>query len=322
MFSGPWFLGEISDDIDYALAPLPTLDEAGGEDRELSTREFKLLRHLIQNRGRVLSRDQLMQGLRGHALEAVDAERGDGSEDRALLAAGVDEEMRVVLVAEPRRALVEIGQAAAQVGRITAFARKLAQASRDLPQGLGPAAGGVGQHHHVLALVAVVFGDGDADIDRRLTGHHRHVGGVGHQQGALHQGSVGMRVLELGKAVEHVHQLVAPFAAADEDHDVGVGPAGHLVLDHGLAGTEGAGHRPLAAFEQGEKGVEDALPGDQRLDAVVPAVDTVTELLLDIAAGGGATAGRTAPRRQRAQAERPPHIGLAGEVTNMFDQQR
>ena len=30
-FSGPWFLGEISKDIDYGLAPLPTINEAGGK---------------------------------------------------------------------------------------------------------------------------------------------------------------------------------------------------------------------------------------------------------------------------------------------------
>lgn len=30
VFSGPWFLGEISPTIDYALAPLPLIDEAGG----------------------------------------------------------------------------------------------------------------------------------------------------------------------------------------------------------------------------------------------------------------------------------------------------
>ncbi|CAM2006048.1 extracellular solute-binding protein [Acanthopleuribacter pedis] len=30
IFNGPWFLGEIDSSIDYALAPLPTLDEAGG----------------------------------------------------------------------------------------------------------------------------------------------------------------------------------------------------------------------------------------------------------------------------------------------------
>jgi arabinogalactan oligomer / maltooligosaccharide transport system substrate-binding protein len=31
VFSGPWFLGEISDKIDYGLAPLPTINEAGGK---------------------------------------------------------------------------------------------------------------------------------------------------------------------------------------------------------------------------------------------------------------------------------------------------
>lgn len=31
VFSGPWFLGEISDKIEYGLAPLPTINEAGGK---------------------------------------------------------------------------------------------------------------------------------------------------------------------------------------------------------------------------------------------------------------------------------------------------
>jgi arabinogalactan oligomer / maltooligosaccharide transport system substrate-binding protein len=31
VFSGPWFLGEISKDVDFGLAPLPTIDEAGGK---------------------------------------------------------------------------------------------------------------------------------------------------------------------------------------------------------------------------------------------------------------------------------------------------
>ena len=31
VFSGPWFLGEIAPDIDYGLAVLPTIDEAGGQ---------------------------------------------------------------------------------------------------------------------------------------------------------------------------------------------------------------------------------------------------------------------------------------------------
>ena len=31
VFSGPWFLGEIGPGVDYGLAPLPTIDEAGGK---------------------------------------------------------------------------------------------------------------------------------------------------------------------------------------------------------------------------------------------------------------------------------------------------
>jgi arabinogalactan oligomer/maltooligosaccharide transport system substrate-binding protein len=31
VFSGPWFLGEIDKGIDFGLAPLPTIDEAGGK---------------------------------------------------------------------------------------------------------------------------------------------------------------------------------------------------------------------------------------------------------------------------------------------------
>jgi arabinogalactan oligomer/maltooligosaccharide transport system substrate-binding protein len=31
VFSGPWFLGEIAKGVDWSLAPLPTLDEAGGK---------------------------------------------------------------------------------------------------------------------------------------------------------------------------------------------------------------------------------------------------------------------------------------------------
>ncbi len=31
VFSGPWFLGEIASTVDWGLAPLPTIDEAGGQ---------------------------------------------------------------------------------------------------------------------------------------------------------------------------------------------------------------------------------------------------------------------------------------------------
>jgi len=42
-----------------------------GERRELSSREFKLLRHLIQNRGRVLSRDQILNKVWGYDYDGT-----------------------------------------------------------------------------------------------------------------------------------------------------------------------------------------------------------------------------------------------------------
>ena len=42
-----------------------------GVRRELSTREFKLLRHLIQNRGRVLSRDQILNKVWGYDYDGT-----------------------------------------------------------------------------------------------------------------------------------------------------------------------------------------------------------------------------------------------------------
>lgn len=42
-----------------------------GDARELSTREFKLLRHLIQNRGRVLSRDQILNKVWGYDYDGT-----------------------------------------------------------------------------------------------------------------------------------------------------------------------------------------------------------------------------------------------------------
>ena len=39
VFSGPWFLGEIADDVDYGLAPLPEIAEAGGPMRPWMTVE-------------------------------------------------------------------------------------------------------------------------------------------------------------------------------------------------------------------------------------------------------------------------------------------
>ncbi len=53
--------------IDFAGQTL----RVSGEARELSSREFKLLRHLIQNRGRVLSRDQILNKVWGYDYDGT-----------------------------------------------------------------------------------------------------------------------------------------------------------------------------------------------------------------------------------------------------------
>lgn len=161
------------------------------------------------------------------------------------------------------RPLIELGQAGGQVGRIALLAGHLLQAAGHLAQGLGPAGGGVGDDGHVVPHVTEVLGDGDAGIDGGLTGGHRHVGGVGDQNRPLHQGLAGAGVPARGTP-QHVSHLVAPFAAADVDHDVHVRPLGQLVLHHRLARAEGPGDGGGAALGHGEQGVHDALAGEQR----------------------------------------------------------
>ncbi len=116
----------------------------------------------------------------------------------------------------------------------------------------------------MVAHVAEILGDGDAGVDAGLTGGHGHIGGVGDQNGALHQCLAGAGVGQLRELPQHVGHLVAALAAADVDHDVHVGPLGQLVLHHGLAGAEGTGHGGGAALGDGEHGVDDALAGLER----------------------------------------------------------
>ena len=115
----------------------------------------------------------------------------------------------------------------------------------------------------MVALVPVVLGDGHAGVDRRLPGGHRHIGGVGDEDGAVHQGLVALGVQQLGELLQGLGHLIAPLAAAQVDDDVGVRPLGQLVLGHGLARAEGAGDGGSAPLADGEEGVDDALPGDE-----------------------------------------------------------
>ncbi len=195
-------------------------------------------------------------GVAGHRLGEVARGRADGAYQRhraASAAQGLD----------GRGAFVEVGQPRRQVSRVAAFAGQLAEAARDLAQRLGPAAGRVGHQGHVQALVAEVFGHRDGAVDRGLARGHRHVRGVGDDHGALHQRAAGLGVGELRKLLEHAGQLVAAFAAAEVDDDVGAAALGQGLEQYRLAGAEAAGNGGLAAERHRKQAVEHALAGDQ-----------------------------------------------------------
>ena len=161
--------------------------------------------------------------------------------------------------------LVEGGQAGGQVGGVALFPRHLLQAGGDLPQGLGPAGRGVHHDRRRVAHVAEVLGDRDPHVDRGFPGGHGHVGGVDHQHGAVHQGPARAGVGQLGELGEHVGHLVAPLTAAHVHDHVRGGELGQGLLQHGLAGAEAPRQAGGAAQGDGEEGVQDALPGDERL---------------------------------------------------------
>ena len=57
-------------------------------------------------------------------------------------------------------------------------------------------------------------------------------------------------------SLQRLGHLVAAFAAADVDDDVGVAPFGQLVLGHGFAGAETAGDGRRAALGEREHRID------------------------------------------------------------------
>mmetsp|Transcript_19693 Transcript_19693/g.41311 ORF Transcript_19693/g.41311 Transcript_19693/m.41311 type:complete len:205 (-) Transcript_19693:744-1358(-) len=150
---------------------------------------------------------------------------------------------RPLRVAQARHlsgALVEGSEAGGEVGGVALVGRHLRQTAGNLTQGLGPARGGVRHHGHVHAHVAEVFGEGDARVDGRLSGRHRHVGRVGDEGCALHD-AVRLPVLlhlEMGKLHKNLSHLISALATTDVDNGVGVGIFGEGLGDNSLAATE------------------------------------------------------------------------------------
>mmetsp|Transcript_6577 Transcript_6577/g.12773 ORF Transcript_6577/g.12773 Transcript_6577/m.12773 type:complete len:472 (-) Transcript_6577:7-1422(-) len=177
------------------------------------------------------------------------------------------------------RTLVEGRKTGREVRGVALVGRHLSETSGNLTKSLGPAGGGVRHHGHVHAHVAEVLGKGDTRVDGRLTGRHRHVGGVGDEGGALHDG-VRLAVLdhsELGEVHENLSHLVSALPASDIDDGLRVGVLGQRLRDNRLAAPERAGHRAGPAEHRGEEGVEHALPREEGI---------VTRELLRDGAGG------------------------------------
>ena len=193
-------------------------------------------------------------------IAARRADRADDADRAALAGERRDRAAALVKLRQPRR----------QRGGKTFLGGHFFEPRREFAQRLGPAAGRVGEHGDALAHVAVILGQRDAGVDGDLARGDRHVRGVGDEDRALHQRPAGARVLQFGKFAQHLGHFVAALAAADEHDDFGVGPFGELVLRDRFAGAESAGDRRRAAFADGEKCVNDALAGDERLDDAQP----------------------------------------------------
>ena len=120
----------------------------------------------------------------------------------------------------------------------------------------------------MVTLVAIIFGQGHPHVDRGLACNDRHVGSVGNEQGPLHQGPARIGVFQGRKAVEDVDELVASLAATHVDNNIGIRPAGDLVLQDGLARAERPRDRRLPPLENREEKIEYALTAQQRFRGV------------------------------------------------------
>ena len=112
-------------------------------------------------------------------------------------------------------------------------------------------------------MLAVILADGDARIDGRLAGRHRHGGGVADDHRPVHEGFPGLRVFQLGKFPDRLHDLACPLTAGHDDHDIGLGVAGDDLLQDGFAGPKRSGDAGRPAFGQGEEDVDEPALGEQ-----------------------------------------------------------
>ena len=172
---------------------------------------------------------------------------------------------RAIVAAQHAGALVNSLDARIQIGREAFISRDLLQPAGGLAHRLRPARRGVGDQQHVKPHLSVVFAKRHAGIDRRFAGGHRHGGGVGDNDGALHQGSARAGVLHLGKFFDGFHHLAGALAAGHHNHHIHIGIARNQVLQHGLAGAERPGNAGGSAAGDGKEGVDQPQGGGERL---------------------------------------------------------
>ena len=116
----------------------------------------------------------------------------------------------------------------------------------------------------MVAHITIILCQCQTGVNARLTGSHRHVGGIGDQNGTVHHGISGLGVDQLGEILQNLRHLVSSLTAADINDQICIRPFCDCVLSHGLTGTETAGDRRSAALCDREQGIQDTLSGYKR----------------------------------------------------------
>mmetsp|Transcript_17287 Transcript_17287/g.25184 ORF Transcript_17287/g.25184 Transcript_17287/m.25184 type:complete len:273 (+) Transcript_17287:1957-2775(+) len=127
--------------------------------------------------------------------------------------------------------LVESSKTSSEVGGVTGIGRHLSKTSRNLTKSLCPTRGRISHHGNIHALITEVLGKGDTGVNGSLTGSYRHVGGVGHQSGALHDSHlalllgdrIGKSHGKLGEITKYLRHLVTALTASDINNGIRVG---------------------------------------------------------------------------------------------------
>ena len=160
--------------------------------------------------------------------------------------------------------LIELCQTGGEVSRIALFTRHFLQATAHLTQRLCPTRSGIRNNGHSIAHVAVIFSNGDSGIDRSLTSCHRHIGGIGNEDGTLHQRFPGAGVNQFREFPQNIGHFIPAFPAADVDHQIHIRPLGQSVLHHCLARAERSRNSRGTALCHREEGIHNTLAGLQR----------------------------------------------------------